>query len=101
LPEPWKLLERLAPIAPKLFLWTMYADDASADAVVDGYRGRQQAEGGADEPLSGLSSYSFWITLGSLVEALTRSGYKRVEIIHNDLQHPVGRAVTLGATVEP
>ena len=98
LPEPWKLIERLAPVAPKLFLWTMYSDDASADVVVDGYRGRNQIEGGADEPLSGLSGYSLWLTLGSLIEALTRSGYESVEIIHNQLDHSAGRAVTLGAT---
>lgn len=98
LPEPWTLLQRLPALAPKLFLWTMYADDASADAVVEGYRGRHQTEGGADEPLSGLSSYSHWLTLGSLIEALTRSGYTRVEIIQNDLNHPVGRAVAIGAT---
>jgi hypothetical protein len=99
LPEPWTLLERLPKIAPKLFLWTVYSDDPSADVVVDGFRGRRQTEGGLDEPLSGLSSDSLWLTLGSLTEALTRSGYDRVEIIHNDLNHPAGRAVTLGATV--
>lgn len=99
LPEPWKLIERLPSIAPKLFLWTMYSEDRTADLVVDGYRGRRVNEGGADEPLSGLSSYSLWITLGSLIEALTRSGYGRVEIIRNDLTHPAGYAITLGASV--
>lgn len=99
LPQPWKLIEQLPALAPKLFLWTVYADDASADVVVDGYRGRNQMEGGLEEPLSGLSSYSQWLTLGSLVKALTRSGYQRVEIIHNQLDHPAGVAVTLGATV--
>ena len=99
LPEPWKLIERLPSIAPKLFLWTMYSEDRHADLVVDGYRGRRVNEGGADEPLSGLSSYSLWITLGSLIESLTRSGYRRVEIIRNDLNHPAGYAITLGATV--
>ncbi len=97
LPEPWKLIERIAAVAPKLFLWTMYSDDVSADLVVDGFRGRRQVEGGADEPLSGLSDHSIWLTLGSLIEALTRSGYRRVEIFQNDLAHPAGHAVTLGA----
>lgn len=99
LPEPWKLIERLAAIAPKLFLWTMYSDDASAEVVVDGFRGRRQTEGGVDEQLSGLSPFSLWLTLGSLIEALTRSGYGRIEIIKNDLTHPAGRAVTLAATI--
>ena len=99
LPEPWKLIERLPAIAPKLFLWTMYCEDANAGELVDRYRGRRLLEGGADEPLSGLSSYSLWITLGSLIESLTRSGYTRVEIIKNDLTHPAGYAITLGASV--
>ncbi|CAN5571014.1 hypothetical protein BH18VER1_BH18VER1_07370 [soil metagenome] len=97
LPEPWKLIERIAAVAPKLFLWTMYSDDASADLLVEGFRGRRQVEGGVDEPLSGLSDYSIWLTLGSLIEALTRSGYERIEIFQNDLAHPAGPAVTLGA----
>lgn len=99
LPQPWKLIERLPSLAPKLFLWTMYSEDATADLVFDGFRGRRVIEGGADEPLSGLSGHSHWLTLGSLIEALTRSGYRRVEIIRNDLTHPVGYAITLGAIV--
>ena len=99
LPEPWKLIERLPSIAPKLFMWTMYSADRHADLVVDGYRGRRVNEGGVDEPLSGLSSYSLWITLGSMIESLTRAGYRRVEVIRNDLSHPAGYAITLGATV--
>jgi hypothetical protein len=99
LPEPWKLIDRVAKIAPKLFLWTMYADDASADVIVNGFRGRKQAEGGVDEPLSGLSDHSLWFTLGSLIECLTRNGYDRIDIIDNELGHSQGRAVTLGATM--
>lgn len=99
LPRPWELIARLPALAPKLFLWTVYSDDASADVVIDGFRGRHVAEGGPDEPLSGLSAQSLWLTLGSLLDALTRAGYGRIDIIHNDLAHPAGRAVTLGATV--
>lgn len=99
LPQPWKLVERVAQVAPKLFLWVMYADDIAADVVVEGFRGLHRAEGGTDEPLSGLSAHSFWFTLGSLINALTRSGYDRIEIIDNDPNHPAGHAVTLGATI--
>ena len=101
LPRPWELIARLAAIAPKFFLWTMYSDDAAADTTVDGFRGRNQGEGGLDEPLSGMSSHSLWLTLGSLMEALTKAGYERIEIIQNDLNHPQGRAVTIGARVKP
>jgi hypothetical protein len=34
-----------------------------------------------------------------MIESLTRSGYRRVEIIRNDLTHPAGYAITLGASV--
>lgn len=100
LPRPWELIARLVPIAPKFFLWTMYSDDAAADTTVDGFRGRNQGEGGLDEPLSGMSSHSLWLTLGSLTEALTKAGYEPIEIIQNDLAHPQGRAVTIGARVK-
>jgi len=100
LPRPWTLLERLPAIAPKLFLWTRYSDDHAADLTVEGFRGRKQGEAGLDDPLSGLSSDSFWLTLGSLIEALTKAGYGRIEIFQNDLTHPHGRAVTLGARVK-
>lgn len=100
LPRPWELIARLAPIAPKFFLWTMYSDDAAADITVDGFRGRNQGEGGLDEPLSGMSSHSLWLTLGSLMEALTKAGYEPIKIIQNDLTHPQGRAVTIGARVK-
>lgn len=33
LPEPWKLIEQMPRIAPKLFIWTHYPDDATADLV--------------------------------------------------------------------
>ena len=97
LPEPWKLIEQLPRIAPKLFIWTVYADDASADVVQDGRRGRLHVEGGLDEPVSGLSPTAFWLTLGSLLQVLTASGYNSVQILHHDLAHPIGPAVTLGA----
>lgn len=98
LPEPWTLLEQLPRIAPKLLIWTHYADEASADVLRDGRRGRVHIEGGLDEPLSGMSPTAFWPTLGSLVQLLTMSGYKTVHILHNDIAHPNAPAVTLGAS---
>ena len=97
LPEPWKLIERLAHVAPKLLIWTHYADDVEAGVVQDGRRGRVHIEGGLEEPLSGLSPTAFWLTLGSLLKVLTAAGYKSVHVLHNDIAHPNGPAVTLGA----
>ncbi len=96
--EPWKLIERIARISPRLFIWTQYADDLSAGKVVEGYRGSDFTEGGPDEPLSGMSPTSFWLTLGSLAKALTAHGFSRIDIVHNELRHPNGLAVTLAAS---
>lgn len=98
LPDPAKLIAQLPRVAPKLLLWTHYADDAAADVVRDGLRGRVQIEGGAEEPLSGMSPTAFWLSLGSLLKLLTASGYKTVHILHNDFAHPNGPAVTIGAS---
>ncbi len=98
LPEPWKLITELPAIAPKLFIWTHYAADSEADVVSDGLRGRIHVEGGASEPLSGMSPTATWLTLGSLITTLTTVGYESVHVIHNDLTHANGPAVTLGAT---
>lgn len=98
LPEPWKLIEQLPRVAPRLLIWTHYADDATADAVQDGRRGRVHREGGVNEPLSGMSPTAFWLTLGSLIKVLTASGYQSVQILQNDIAHPNGPAVTLGAS---
>ena len=53
-------------------------------------------EGGLDEPLSGLSAKSIWLTLPSLLELLKRSGYGEIEILEK-AQNPNGPAVTLSA----
>jgi len=97
LPEPWKLVEQLAKVAPLLFVWTQYAAEQEAIDVGNGLRGKIHLEGGPDEPLSGLSRSATWLTLSSLREVAARAGYKRFEIIHDDISHPNGPAVTFGA----
>jgi hypothetical protein len=99
LPEPWKLIEQLPAVAPLLFIWTQYAAEDEAHDVGRGLRGKIHVEGGADEALSGMSPTATWLTLDSLREVLRTSGYRSVEIIHNDPAHPNGPAVTIGATV--
>lgn len=98
LPEPWKLLERLPPVAPRLFVWTQYAADAEARDLSGGRRGKIHFEGGADEPLSGMSPTATWLTLDSLRDVLSASGYKKIDVIHDDPAHANGPAVTIGAT---
>lgn len=97
LPEPWKLIERLRPIAPLLFIWTQYAAESEARDVGAGLHGKTHIEGGPDEPLSGLSPTATWLTLESLRTVLTACGYSNVDVIHDDPAHPNGPAVTIGA----
>jgi SAM-dependent methyltransferase len=97
LPEPWKLIQQCPSIAPVLFIWTQYTAENEARDVGDGLRGKTHIEGGADEPLSGMSATATWLTLDSLRTLLTRSGYKKIEIIHDDPAHANGPAVTIGA----
>ncbi len=99
LPEPWKLVEQFASIAPGLFLWTHYSTEALADSFQQGYKGFRQAEGGPDEALSGLSLDSFWPTLGSLCTMLTDHGFSEVRLLGNDLKHAHGPAIILAAYV--
>jgi SAM-dependent methyltransferase len=98
LPEPWKLLEQLQEIAPLFFIWTQYAAENEARDLGNGLRGKIHIEGGAEEPLSGLSATATWLTLDSLQTLLARSGYKKIEIIFDDPGHANGPAVTIGAT---
>jgi hypothetical protein len=97
LPEPWKLIEQLPAVAPVLFIWTQYAAEEEAVDVGRGLRGKIHGEGGPDEPLSGMSATSIWLTLASLREVLSASGYTKIDIIHDDPTHANGPAATIGA----
>jgi SAM-dependent methyltransferase len=97
LPEPWKLIAQLPAIAPAVFIWTHYAKEEEATEVAPGLRGKICPEGGAEEPLSGMSATATWLTLESLVTLLKRSGYGSVDVIKDDPTHPNGPAVAIGA----
>jgi len=98
LPEPWKLISQLPALAPNLFIWTHYAADADAEIVFGDLRGKIHGEGGAADPLSGMSATATWLTLDSLITALNKSGYASVQVIDDNPTHANGPAVTLGAT---
>ncbi len=97
LPEPWKLVEQLAAVAPGLFLWTHCAAETDADLLEAGYKGRRQQEGGPDEVLSGLSPDSFWPTLGSLCTMIVSHGFSELRLFEISSDHVNGPAVTLAA----
>jgi|ERR1051325_8361416 hypothetical protein len=97
LPRPWELIRQLPSIAPLLFIWTAYAADDDANELPNGMRGKTQIEGGPDEPLSGLSATSTWLTLDSLMTLLKQSGYDSVELIQNDPADVNGPTVAIAA----
>jgi SAM-dependent methyltransferase len=94
LPRPWLLLDQLSAVAPNVFLQTHYA--ASAEATVDGMPGRPYREFGRDDPLSGLSSKSFWLTIPALTQRLEQNGYA-VELLEDEPKARSGPLVTLAA----
>ncbi len=100
LPAPWKLLRQFKQVSARAFFWTHYCKEEQANTTVEGYKGRMQAEGGLDEPLSGLSPQSFWPTLGSLVKMLNDAGFPVLHILQNEENHPDGPAVIIAAFAE-
>lgn len=97
LPEPWKLIEQCRKVSPNIFMWTQYACENEAIKFSGGLREKWSREGGWRDPLSGVSKYSFWLSLGSLINLLTANDYKNIQIIDNNLNHSHGCAVTLSA----
>jgi SAM-dependent methyltransferase len=97
LPEPWRLVSQIAQITRNLFIWTHYALEDHATEIVHGFRGSIYREQGLDDPLSGLSTYSFWPTLDSLMDLLRASGFT-TKVIELEPDHPHGPRVTIAAT---
>lgn len=98
LPEPWKLIAEIARVAPRAFIWTHYATEP-ANEVRENLRGREQIEGGIDDPLSGMSAKSFWLTLESLKTVLISAGFDSLQILQDHPKHQNGPAVTIAASL--
>ncbi len=100
LPEPWKLIAQFPCVAPRLFVWTHYAEENPDNLTINGLNGREYEEGGPDEPLSGVSPKSFWLTLDSLKKTLAKAGFDSIRILHDDPKHCHGPAVTIAAMTQ-
>ena len=98
LSRPWELIDQFRDVAPGLFVWTHYADEAEVE--VGGLDGRWYTEHGRADPLSGLSRRSFWPTLPALLRRLESVGFGNIEIVEDEALHPHGAAVTLAARVD-
>jgi SAM-dependent methyltransferase len=97
LPEPWKLIEQCRKVSKNMFMWTQIAGESEAKKFSGGFRGKWHRESGWLDPLSGVSKYSFWLSMGSLINAFTTNDFNSVHIIENNPKHSNGCAVTLSA----
>jgi SAM-dependent methyltransferase len=70
LPEPWKLLARLTEASDVVYLNTHFCRANCVSKTAQGYEGANWRESGFEDPLSGLSTWSFWPTLKSLAQML-------------------------------
>ena len=76
LTRPWDFIGQLAKVTKSVFLATHYAP--AAETSREGFEGRLAPEFGYYEPLSGLNTYSFWLTLDSLRKAAANVGLELV-----------------------
>jgi SAM-dependent methyltransferase len=97
LPQPWELMHEISTITSKVFIWTHYASDNKVKETIEGYKGYFYKEGGLNDPLSGLSKKSFWVTRSSLTEMLNNYGFCDIRIYDDSPHHDNGPAIMLAA----
>jgi hypothetical protein len=83
LPRPWELLTKLAAVTDTIYLNTHYCRPDQVNLTLQSYPGMKYQEGGVEEPLSGMSGWSFWPTLPALVRMLQAAGFNP-EILETD-----------------
>jgi SAM-dependent methyltransferase len=83
LPKPWELLARLKEVSDVIYLNTHFCRANSISRKLHAYDGANWHEMGFEDPLSGLSNWSFWPTLKSLAQMLLDAGFVS-EIIETD-----------------
>lgn len=100
LPEPWSFIQKLPAVADRLFLDTHFVSDDQADACVDGWDGWYYREFGYEDPQSGLSPQSFWLSRSALLRLLGECGYKHINVLQENPNHVNGARLTLAAWFE-
>lgn len=98
LPRPGELIDSISQVTTSLFLSTHYAPEDQADAECDGVPGIHYHEFGLDDPLSGLSSSSFWPTLDGLLAIVRARGFGETRIVDHNRHNPNGPTVSLAAS---
>jgi SAM-dependent methyltransferase len=97
LPNPWRLVEQMSRVTDNAFIWTHYAADERADTERNGFRGMMYQELGLQDPQSGLSPRSFWLTFDSLLAMIRSHGFPSVEVIEKNPLPSIGPVTTLVA----
>ena len=85
LPKPWELLARLKEASDVVYLNTHFCRSNRVSQTAHGYDGANWRESGFEDPLSGLSTWSFWPTLKSLAQMLLDADFVP-EIVETDTQ---------------
>lgn len=98
LPTPWTLIEQISRVSQNLFLSTHYAKLGQENVAHNGIQGMMYNEIGLADPLSGLSTQSFWPTFAGLIYMLKEYGFDNIDILHDNQEHPHGAIVNLSAT---
>lgn len=75
LPNPWELLLKLRSVADILYINTHYCSRTEVAMTLHGYDGKQWLESGYHDPLSGMSSWSWWPTLDALAMMILDAGF--------------------------
>ncbi len=83
LPNQWELLVKLERVTDILYINTHYCPRNEMAVTVHGYEGKKWLESGYQDPLSGMSSWSFWPTLDALAMMILDAGFVP-EILETD-----------------
>ncbi len=97
LKRPWRLIHEISTITSRVFFWTHYAAYEKVSERIEGYPGHWYQESGYHDPLSGLSSQSFWVTRDSLITILQANGFSNVRVLQDIPSHMNGPVIILGA----
>jgi SAM-dependent methyltransferase len=102
LPSPWELLAKLERLTDVFYINTHFCPLSHVAMNLHGYNGKKWLEAGHADPLSGMSSWSFWPTLQALVQMLLDAGFTP-DILETDTlgpgQSPHGTTILARRTV--
>ncbi|MGA8277474.1 MAG: class I SAM-dependent methyltransferase [Rhodanobacteraceae bacterium] len=115
--EPWRLLQGIANVSDRMFLWTHYYDEAiirGNPALAGKFSDTELMEFGGCSYECSIQSYqdalewsgfcggpkrvSRWLTRASLMDAIKRFGFNNIEVNFDHSNHPNGPALAVCAS---